>query len=54
MYHFIGGIGGSIDGEFSVSAIFDQCGGIGWTGCTVCASGTTCNVLNPCESSPFN
>ncbi|RDB20742.1 Exoglucanase [Hypsizygus marmoreus] len=26
---------------------YGQCGGIGWTGPTVCASGTTCNVLNP-------
>nr|1AZ6_A Chain A, CELLOBIOHYDROLASE I [Trichoderma reesei]1AZH_A Chain A, CELLOBIOHYDROLASE I [Trichoderma reesei]5X3C_A Chain A, Exoglucanase 1 [Trichoderma reesei] len=24
-----------------------QCGGIGYSGPTVCASGTTCQVLNP-------
>ncbi|KZS92162.1 hypothetical protein SISNIDRAFT_412937, partial [Sistotremastrum niveocremeum HHB9708] len=24
-----------------------QCGGIGWTGPTACASGTTCKVSNP-------
>jgi len=27
-------------------AAWGQCGGSGWTGCTVCASGTTCKVLN--------
>ncbi|KAI1274638.1 hypothetical protein F5Y07DRAFT_207707 [Xylaria sp. FL0933] len=25
---------------------YAQCGGISWTGCTACASGTTCNALN--------
>jgi endoglucanase len=25
---------------------YGQCGGVGWTGPTACASGTTCNVLN--------
>ncbi|KAJ7036549.1 glycoside hydrolase superfamily [Mycena alexandri] len=30
-----------------VSAEFGQCGGTGWTGCTLCAAGTTCQVLNP-------
>ncbi|KAJ7491727.1 glycoside hydrolase superfamily [Mycena galericulata] len=29
-----------------VSAEYGQCGGIGWTGCNACASGTTCSVLN--------
>ncbi|EPS43036.1 hypothetical protein H072_2971 [Dactylellina haptotyla CBS 200.50] len=29
----------------TVSA-WGQCGGSGWTGCTTCASGTTCKVLN--------
>ncbi|KAJ3552043.1 hypothetical protein NM688_g4366 [Phlebia brevispora] len=28
-------------------AEWGQCGGIGWTGGTVCASGFTCTVLNP-------
>ncbi|KAJ6506808.1 glycoside hydrolase superfamily [Mycena sanguinolenta] len=28
------------------SAEWGQCGGIGWTGCTSCASGTTCQQLN--------
>ncbi|RDB24361.1 Exoglucanase [Hypsizygus marmoreus] len=26
---------------------YGQCGGTGWTGPTVCATGTTCQVLNP-------
>ncbi|EWC46362.1 hypothetical protein DRE_04305 [Drechslerella stenobrocha 248] len=26
---------------------WSQCGGIGWTGSTICTSGTTCQVLNP-------
>ncbi|EPS44452.1 hypothetical protein H072_1549 [Dactylellina haptotyla CBS 200.50] len=29
------------------SAQWGQCGGIGFTGCTTCAAGTTCQVLNP-------
>lgn len=29
------------------SSKYAQCGGIGWSGCTVCASGTTCQTLNP-------
>ncbi|KAK0227957.1 glycoside hydrolase family 10 and carbohydrate-binding module family 1 protein [Armillaria fumosa] len=28
-------------------AVWGQCGGIGWTGGTVCDAGTTCTVLNP-------
>ncbi|KAF7341846.1 Beta-xylanase [Mycena sanguinolenta] len=28
------------------SAEWGQCGGIGWTGCTSCVSGTTCQQLN--------
>ncbi|KAI1327440.1 carbohydrate-binding module family 1 protein [Xylariaceae sp. FL0255] len=28
------------------SAEYAQCGGVGWTGCTVCASGMTCQNLN--------
>jgi len=28
------------------SAIYQQCGGIGWTGATTCVSGSTCTVLN--------
>ncbi|KAJ7880181.1 major cellobiohydrolase [Mycena leptocephala] len=31
----------------SCATHFSQCGGIGWSGATCCASGTTCNVLNP-------
>ncbi|KAJ7625778.1 lipolytic enzyme [Roridomyces roridus] len=31
---------------FAQSAIYGQCGGIGWTGATTCVSGTTCQVLN--------
>lgn len=27
-------------------AIYGQCGGLGWTGCTVCASGSTCKFGN--------
>ncbi|KAJ7624355.1 hypothetical protein FB45DRAFT_82061 [Roridomyces roridus] len=30
-----------------LSAEWGQCAGIGWTGCNGCASGTTCQVLNP-------
>ncbi|KAF7373630.1 Endo-1,4-beta-xylanase [Mycena sanguinolenta] len=30
----------------SCSAEWGQCGGIGWTGATCCASGTTCQALN--------
>ncbi|KAF3930327.1 Endoglucanase-4 [Dactylella cylindrospora] len=26
---------------------YGQCGGIGWSGATVCASGSTCSVINP-------
>ncbi|KAK6340120.1 hypothetical protein TWF730_001892 [Orbilia blumenaviensis] len=28
------------------SPLYGQCGGIGYTGCTVCASGSKCSVLN--------
>ncbi|RVD87046.1 uncharacterized protein DFL_005295 [Arthrobotrys flagrans] len=28
------------------SPLYGQCGGIGYTGCTNCASGSTCSVLN--------
>ncbi|KAI0166195.1 carbohydrate-binding module family 1 protein [Xylariaceae sp. FL1272] len=28
------------------SALYGQCGGLGWTGCTVCASGSTCKYSN--------
>jgi len=34
-------------GTIQTQSEWGQCGGIGWTGPTVCASGTTCNVLNP-------
>ncbi|KAH8103480.1 hypothetical protein BXZ70DRAFT_889104 [Cristinia sonorae] len=27
-------------------SVWSQCGGIGWTGATLCASGTTCTILN--------
>ncbi|KAH9941875.1 glycosyl hydrolase family 61-domain-containing protein [Epithele typhae] len=30
-------------------AKYGQCGGTGYTGPTVCVSGSTCSVLNPCE-----
>ncbi|KAI2628161.1 carbohydrate-binding module family 1 protein [Xylaria nigripes] len=29
-----------------ISPQYAQCGGIGWTGCTTCASGTACQKLN--------
>lgn len=29
-----------------VSPQYAQCGGVNWTGCVQCASGSTCNVLN--------
>ena len=35
-------------------AQWGQCGGIGYTGSTTCASPYTCHVLNPCEYSTFN
>jgi len=28
------------------SALYGQCAGIGWTGCTSCATGSTCQFLN--------
>jgi cellulose 1,4-beta-cellobiosidase len=31
----------------ATQVLFGQCGGIGFTGPTVCASGSTCQVLNP-------
>ncbi|OCH96632.1 beta-glucosidase [Obba rivulosa] len=31
---------------FAQQAIYQQCGGIGWTGGTTCASGSTCQELN--------
>jgi cellulose 1,4-beta-cellobiosidase len=31
----------------SCAAEYAQCGGTGWSGATCCASGLTCNVLNP-------
>jgi len=30
----------------ATSALYGQCGGIGWTGPTLCASGSTCQVTN--------
>lgn len=32
-----------------IVAQWGQCGGIGYTGATACASGFTCHVVNPCE-----
>ncbi|KIK60904.1 carbohydrate-binding module family 1 protein [Collybiopsis luxurians FD-317 M1] len=29
------------------SPIWGQCGGIGWTGATTCASGSVCTASNP-------
>jgi mannan endo-1,4-beta-mannosidase len=31
----------------STAPVYGQCGGIGWTGPTVCASGSACVVSNP-------
>ncbi len=31
------------------SALYGQCAGIGFTGCTVCASGSTCKYSNDCK-----
>jgi len=39
-----GGGGGSTGG--CSSTMYGQCGGIGWTGCTTCASGSTCKYNN--------
>jgi hypothetical protein len=33
----------------SSAAKYAQCGGQGFTGCTTCASGSTCTYSNPCE-----
>ncbi|KZW01382.1 glycoside hydrolase [Exidia glandulosa HHB12029] len=33
-----------------VSQKWGQCGGQGWTGCTLCAAGSTCQAQNQCES----
>ncbi|KAJ6498785.1 glycoside hydrolase family 62 protein [Mycena sanguinolenta] len=35
-------------------ALYGQCAGIGWTGCTVCAAGSTCNFLNDYYSQCLN
>ncbi|KAF2205694.1 hypothetical protein GQ43DRAFT_361777 [Delitschia confertaspora ATCC 74209] len=34
-------------GSCTAVAKYGQCGGTGFTGCTTCASGTTCNVVSP-------
>ncbi|KAF5390526.1 hypothetical protein D9757_002608 [Collybiopsis confluens] len=34
-------------GAQSTSSQYGQCGGIGWTGATLCPSGWSCNVINP-------
>ncbi|KIK67917.1 carbohydrate-binding module family 1 protein [Collybiopsis luxurians FD-317 M1] len=31
----------------TTSSQYGQCGGIGWTGATLCPSGWSCNVINP-------
>ena len=51
MYRFLPNFFSPSDSEdhCSASAEWGQCGGIGWTGCTSCASGTTCQQLNACE-----
>jgi len=41
-----GGGGGSTGTGGTCSAEWGQCGGIGWTGATCCASGTTCQEAN--------
>jgi len=33
-------------GAAGTAALYGQCGGIGWTGPTVCASGSTCTASN--------
>jgi endo-1,4-beta-xylanase len=42
-----GGGGGGGGGSGCEVAKWGQCGGQGYTGCTVCASGSTCQVGNP-------
>lgn len=37
--------------QTGTAAQWAQCGGTGYTGATVCASGFTCHVLNPCKYS---
>nr|AAC26489.1 cellulose-binding beta-glucosidase [Phanerodontia chrysosporium] len=38
---------GLLTGVQAQSGLYQQCGGIGWTGATTCVSGATCTVLNP-------
>ena len=38
--------GGSTGGGSCTTAQWGQCGGTGFTGCTTCASGFKCNVVN--------
>lgn len=32
---------------YTQQPLYGQCGGIGWTGSTVCASGLSCQYINP-------
>lgn len=34
----------------STQVLYGQCGGTGWTGCTACATGSTCTYGNACTS----
>jgi len=34
-------------GSSCTAAAYAQCGGTGWTGCTVCGSGLTCSAVSP-------
>ncbi|KAH8652054.1 1, 4-beta cellobiohydrolase [Xylariales sp. PMI_506] len=36
----------AVEERQSCAALYGQCGGIGWTGATCCASGSTCQELN--------
>jgi len=38
--------GGSGGGSGCTANKWDQCGGQGWSGCTTCASGSTCQASN--------
>jgi hypothetical protein len=37
----------------SSTAMYGQCGGSGWSGCTTCVSGATCTFSNNCADSVF-
>lgn len=45
-------LGTALLASAQTSAPWGQCGGIGYTGPTVCSEGFTCLYFTPCERSP--